>query len=224
VNLEQFTITYLDKKAFDYTKDFSGTQGQDNWYYNPAQTGFEGNTFVNDTWTNDAKNAGIFGKDVLISPKGGSWGTIAFKAPQSGWVRVEQNLSVSGGVDGKVLKYGIKKCSESQTQGLDGTLLYPVEMTKFMVNGTKNFDGAVTNATDNIDFTVQIEAGEYLVFGLLSTANTAYEVELEKFTITYLDEQPTELPSYQHTTDFSKTQQGPVWYYMSAEVGKNYFK
>ena len=224
VNLEQFTITYLDKKTFDYTKDFSGTQGQDNWYYNPAQTGFEGNTFVNDTWTNDAKNAGIFGKDVLISPKGGSWGTIAFKAPQSGWVRVEQSLSVSGGVDGKVLKYGIKKCSESQTQGLDGTLLYPVEMTKFMVNGTKNFDGAVTNATDNIDFTVQIEAGEYLVFGLLSTANTAYEVELEKFTITYLDEQPNELPSYQHTTDFSKTQQGPVWYYMSAEVGKNYFK
>lgn len=225
VKTTDFKITYVED-VYDYTKDFSGVQGMNNWYYNPAQTTFEDsrNSLTNEAWTSSVNNAGVFGKDKLTAPKGGSWGTLAFKAPQSGWVRIEQKFTVSGGQTDKVLKYGIKKCNEEQKYTTGGTPLYPANMTGFMTSGTKNFTGVVTNATEEVNLTVQVEAGEYLVFGLLSTASTAYEVKLDKFTITYFDMETVELPAYQYSDGFSQTEQGPQWYYMSAEVGVNRFK
>ena len=253
LNIDEFKLTYvepdqggegddgfkpdLNKNVYDYTTDFSGIQGNECWYYSPYHNNdyssanesmFNGSgetaywSSQNGQGTQMTKNSFAF---TDYAPAG-----IMFVAPKDGTLQIEQDLSISNVAKDKYIKYSIYHVEADSTDVLTEEdvikSVYPKSDTKlgFTFNSSSSTYKLYSDGErDIINKGVEVKAGEKIVFQMVSNGGAGPVIDINTFKISYVDNW-VEPPSYEHTADFSKTQQGPAWYYMSAEVGKNYFK
>ena len=224
LNINEFTVTYSNKKpeikdVYDYINDFSTSQGEDGWYFQPvANNKYEDQIYKDNVWQHKSSTkTAKFGAHTLTAPLNGYVAKIEFKAPKTGTVRIEQKFKVSGGGSGE-LRYGIlKNIPETNSQ----SSVYPLGVNSTLTNGKKYKN----SSSDDITVSVPVMQGQEIWFMMVDTSKetTPFKMELDKFVITYTSDEYVELPLYENFKDFS-SHQGPVWYYMTAEAETNQMK
>ena len=222
LNISDFSITYTPpapviKDVYDYINDFSTSQGDDGWYFQPvANNNYDDQIFKDNSWQHKSSTkTAKFGADILEAPLNGYVARIEFKAPKTGTIRIEQKFTVSGGGSGE-LRYGIlKNVPENNSQ----SSVYPLGVSTNLTNGKKYKD----SSSDDITVSVPVMEGQQIWFVMVdtSTETTPFKINLDKFVITYTSDEYIELPVYENFKDFSD-KQGPVWYYMTSEAQSNF--
>ena len=104
------------KDVYNYMEDFSGVQGENNWYYSSEDHvtyGKQDSTKFNDisegSYWSLADDKGTKLTKNTITFTGYNSSGILFVAPKSGTIKIEQELSVTDVATGKVVKYSIYK-------------------------------------------------------------------------------------------------------------------
>ena len=73
LTINEFTITYPEEIVlegdYNYIRDFSDTQGANNWYYQPvANNNYDAQTFIDGIWQHiSSANTAKFGKNQIVS-------------------------------------------------------------------------------------------------------------------------------------------------------------
>jgi len=224
LKLNEFIVTYPSQEVYEgdynYIRDFSDTQGGNNWYYQPvANNNYEVQSFSDGKWKHaTSANTATFSKNQIISSISNYTAKIMFKVPKAGTVRIKQQFTVKGG-DGNVLKYGIFTGS-NDTDTADMIPLYPDGIKTDLSGSKKTYtDGD----SDDISLVTTVTEGQYIWFYLVTASKTNYTIDLTDFSISYVDEEYPQMASYDHYSEFSDTQ-GPVWYYMTSEADTDFTK
>jgi len=224
LKINEFTVTYSNEKpeikdVYDYINDFSVSQGEDGWYFQPvANNKYEDQIYKDNAWQHKSSTkTAKFTNNTLTAPLNGYVARIEFKAPKTGTIRIEQKFKVKGGGSGE-LRYGILK---NTTENNSQNSIYPLGVNNTLTNGKKYKNGS----SDNITVSVPVMEGQQIWFMMVDTSKevTPFKMELEKFVITYTSDEYIELPVFENFKDFSDTQ-GPVWYYMTSEADTDFIK
>ncbi|MBO5020274.1 MAG: right-handed parallel beta-helix repeat-containing protein [Clostridia bacterium] len=224
LTINEFTITYPEEIVlegdYNYIRDFSDTQGENNWYYQPvANNNYDAQTFIDGIWQHiSSANTAKFGRNQIVSSLSNYTAKIMFKVPKNGIIRIKQQFAVSGG-DSNALKYGIfVGADDINTASMKP--IYPAGIKTDLSSSQKTYlDGDY----DDISLVTSVTEGQYIWFYFVTAAKTNYVIDLKDFNITYVDNEYTAIETFDHYNEFSNIQ-GPVWHYMSAEAGVNFVK
>ena len=165
LTINEFTITYPEEEVhegdYNYIRDFSDTQGENNWYYQPvANNNYDSQTFINSMWQHiSSANTAKFGRNQIISSLSNYTAKIMFKAPKNGIIRIKQQFTVSGG-DSNALKYGIFVGTDDiNTASMKP--IYPAGIKTDLSSSQKTY---LDGDCDDISLVTSVTEGQYIWF------------------------------------------------------------